>query len=162
LALPLSPEEAAQNHRRLAEKWDSLLKSARLLPGFEDFLLPKKLSTLSSAAKSGPVVVINVHKSRSDALILFSGLDDVIHIPLDSGFYDKAQMLQIALNNELHVAGVRVRDARAGRIAPVNTTDNRRFEMILSSLWTDVVEPVLNGLAFNVRSQSQFDLHITN
>jgi hypothetical protein len=38
----LSLEDAAQNHRRLAEKWDNLLKSARTLPGFEDFLLPKK------------------------------------------------------------------------------------------------------------------------
>jgi PleD family two-component response regulator len=60
--------------------------------------------------------------------------------------------MQRALSNELRVAGVRVREARVGRLA-TSQFNNHTFEMILSSLWTDVVEPVLNGLAFNVRPQ---------
>jgi hypothetical protein len=101
-----------------------------------------------------------VHKSRTDALVLLSGLDDVIHIPLDS-FYNKAQSLQRSLHNELRVAGLRARDARAGRMAPVNF-DGLGFEMILSSLWTAIVEPVLKGLAFNVSLHCNLSLHIAN
>jgi tetratricopeptide (TPR) repeat protein len=160
LGVQLSLEEAAQKHRRLAEKWDNLLKSVRMLPGFEEFLLPKKLLTLERAAESGPVVVINVHQSRTDALVLVSGLDNVIHIPLDS-FYDKVQSLQCSLNNELRVAGLRAPDACSGRMAPVNF-DSWGFEMILSSLWTAIVEPVLKGLAFNVRLHFNLSLHLIN
>jgi hypothetical protein len=103
----ISMEEEAQHHRRLAEKWEALVTKIRDIPGFEDFLQPKKLAQLCRAADAGPVVVVNVHKSRCDALILMAGLDDVMHIPLDGFSYRNAQTLHQSLNQLLLAAQVR-------------------------------------------------------
>ena len=147
---PLSVEEAAQRHRRLAEEWERLVGRVRDIAGFEDFLRPKRFAQLRIAAKAGPVVVINVHQSRCDAFALVDGLDEVVHIPLPAFSYAKAQQLQLHLNQLLSTAGVRVRDIdiRATRLA--TTTKCGGFEFILSNLWSSVVKPVLDGLAFSV------------
>ena len=52
---------------------------------------PKKLAQFCRAADAGPVVVVNVHKRRCDALVLMAGLDDVMHIPLDNFPYKTCQ-----------------------------------------------------------------------
>jgi hypothetical protein len=140
-------ERAAQHHQ-LAEEWETLLTRARDIPGFEDFLRPKKYTQLCHAAKAGPVVVINVHKHRCDAFVLVDGLDEVVHIPLNSFSYEKAEQLHHHLSQLLSTAGVRVRDIRATRIA--TTAKGQGFEFILSSLWSSVVKPVLDCLSITV------------
>ena len=143
-----SMEQVAQDHRRLAEEWEILVKRVQDIPGFEDFLRPRKLAQLQSAARMGPVVVITVHEHRCDALVLMAGLDEVVHIPLDQFSYHKAQQLYRSLNQLLLTAGVRVRDTRATRMA--TTATGGGFRSILSVLWSCVVKPVLDGLAFTV------------
>jgi tetratricopeptide (TPR) repeat protein len=146
--LQLSREEIAQGHRRLAEQWETLVEKAREVPGFEDFLRPKRLRQLCSAADSGPIVVINVHRSRCDALALMAGLDEVMHIPLARFSYEKAQEMHRSLNRLLSAAHVRARDTRA--MKRVATTTGTGFPTILSDLWSYVAKPVLDGLAFTV------------
>jgi len=143
-------EESAQQHRRLAEEWERLVGRVRGIPGFESFLRPKRFTQLHIAAKAGPVAVVNVHKSCCDAFVLVDGLDEVVHIPLPDFSYAKAQKLHLHLNQLLSTAGVRVRDAdfRAMKIA--TTSNHGGFEFILSNLWSSVVKPVLDGLAFAV------------
>lgn len=51
-----------------------------------------------------------------------------------------------SLNKSLSTAGVRMEDTRITRVVSTNTND-RGF---LSNLWTFVVKPVLDGLAFSV------------
>ena len=94
----LSMEEIAQDHHHLAGEWEILVERARGLPGFADFLRPRKLAQLLRAANAGPVVVLNVHECRCDALALVSGLDDIMHIPLDSLSYKTVRALQWQLN----------------------------------------------------------------
>jgi hypothetical protein len=144
----LSIEEIAQGHRRLAEEWDILVKRTRETTGFEDFLQPKKLAQLRRAADSGPVVVVNIHKHRCDALILMTDLDEVMHIPLDRFSYERAQELHLALNQLLSNSGVLARDTRAMR--RVTTVTGTGFPSILLDLWSYVVKPVLDGLALTV------------
>jgi hypothetical protein len=146
----LSMEQIAQGHRRLAEEWERLVERARAIPGFEDFLRPKKLVQLCSAAKAGPMVVINVHKQRCDALVLIPGLDEVMHIPLDGFSYENGQELHQSLNRLLLNAGVRARDVRGPKLVPVS--EHQSFQHILSILWSCIVKPVLDGLAFSVSS----------
>jgi hypothetical protein len=146
----LSMEQVAQGHRRLAEEWERLVERARAIPGFEDFLRPKKLGQLCSAADAGPVVVVNFHEQHCDALVLMPGLDEVMHIPLDGFSYKKGQELHQSLNRLLSTAGVRVRDLREPKL--VATCQDGSFQDILSVLWTCIVKPVLNGLAFSVSS----------
>jgi hypothetical protein len=145
----LSMEESAQHHRRLAEEWERLVGRVRAIPGFEYFLRPKRFTHLRIAAKAGPVVVINVHESRCDAFVLIDSLVEVVHIPLPAFSYAKAQELHLHLNQLLSTAGVRVRDTgiRAMRRA---TSGHGGFEFVLSNLWSSVVKPVLDGLAFSV------------
>jgi hypothetical protein len=147
-------EEAAQRHHRLAEEWEALVARARGIPGFQDFLRPKKFAQLRKASKTGPVIVVNVHERRCDAFVLVDGLDDVVHIPLHGLSYDKARQLHHHLSQILSTAGVRARDTRA--IRRVVTSRAGGFEFILSNLWTSIVKPVLDGLAFYV-SQLVFE-----
>ena len=145
----ISMEEDAQRHRRLAEEWKELVTKTRDIPGFSDFLQPKKLPQLCRAADAGPVVVVNVHEHRCDALVLMAGLDDVMHIPLSKFSYKNAQTLHQSLNQLLQAAQVRAQDTRLGRVQAKTTTDVG-FPSILSNLWSSLVEPVLNGLAITV------------
>jgi hypothetical protein len=127
-----SMEQAAQYHRRLAADWDVLVEKARCMSGFEHFLQPKKFSELSQASRFGPVVVINVSKSRCDALIIMADLDEVIHVPLRDFSYQQAQNLQHSQNKLLKAAGVRMRDSTRGPQMVSTNPDNYGFEEILS------------------------------
>ncbi|KIM81562.1 hypothetical protein PILCRDRAFT_8617 [Piloderma croceum F 1598] len=42
----LSMEQVAQGHHHLAEEWERLVERAQAIPGFKDFLRPKKLVQL--------------------------------------------------------------------------------------------------------------------
>ena len=156
----LSMEQVAQDHRRLAEEWERLVKKARDIPGFEDFLQPKRFTQLCSAAKAGPVVVVNVHQRRCDALVVMAGLGEVLHIPLECFSYEKSEQLHKSLKQLLLTAGVRIcdEDTRAMRRATI--TGSGSFQFILSHLWSSVVKPILDGLAFNVSGSLHFILHI--
>jgi len=144
----LTMEQVAQHHRRLAKEWETLVKRAQSIPGFEDFLRPKKLVQLWRAAQAGPVVVANVDKHRCDALVLMAGLDEVIHIPLDCFSYEKADKLHQSLNELLSAARVRTGDTRHMKCLPNTTSAN--FSSILSDTWSYVVKPVLDVLALSV------------
>jgi len=85
----------------LAEEWEILVKRARDMPGFPRPFQPKKFMQLCSAAHRGPVVVVNVHKRRCDALVIMAGLDEVMHIPLERFSYEKAHHLHQSLNQLL-------------------------------------------------------------
>jgi hypothetical protein len=147
----ISMEEEAQHHRQLPEEWDRLVTKIQQIPGFEDFFQPKKLAQLCKAADAGPVIVVNVHQSRCDALVLMAGIDDVMHIPLDGFSYKNAQTLHQSLNQLLHAAQVHAQYTRLElRRIQVRTTADVGFPSILANLWSSVVEPVLNGLAITV------------
>ncbi|KAK0465798.1 CHAT domain-containing protein [Armillaria novae-zelandiae] len=134
-------EDIAKGQRRLATECDCLVETVRALPGFEDFLLPTKLATLKNAAKFGPVVLINVHRIRCDALVLNPGRDNVFHIPLMSFSYQKAKNLQKLITELLYCSG---------HMLPGYGMSNKDgFMHVLKELWTCIVKPVLDGLAFS-------------
>jgi hypothetical protein len=140
-----SIEQVAQRHRRLADEWDSLVEQARAVPGFDDFLRPKKLPTLLKAAQYGPVITINAHKSRCDALILIPDHDEVIHLPLERFSYDQVVELQSSLHQSLLYANIRKRDVRGAKLV---SRRGSGFDGILRALWSEIVKPVLDTLAF--------------
>ncbi|KAG9090410.1 hypothetical protein FRC06_001093 [Ceratobasidium sp. 370] len=145
-----SHEQSAQQHRRLAEKWDKLLHEARLLDGFDDFLQPKKLPWLTGAAHSGAVAIVNLHKKRADVLAILPNSTNVIHIPLHNFSYDHAVQLRDRLFGSLRHGNLPNRGDRR----PVfhdEESDNAGFEDILASLWTQVVQPVFVALGYTER-----------
>ncbi|KAI0088784.1 CHAT domain-containing protein [Irpex rosettiformis] len=145
----------------LAVEYEKLLEHIRSLEGFGNFLRPKSFSQLIPADISGYVVLVNVHKSRCDALLLHPPRN-VTHIPLPSFSLSRAERLQKQLRsvvnakNKRHGIG-RFQDQadetqvdneehteRGGETAGSDT--NTTMRRILSELWNEVVKPVLKEI----------------
>ncbi|KAE9390268.1 TPR-like protein [Gymnopus androsaceus JB14] len=141
----LNLEEEAQNHRKMAFRYEELLQQIRALDGFTSFLKPKKLSELASAAKHGPVIVVNVDQNQCDALVL-SLSRDIIHVPLPKFSLQMAQNLHIKLISSLHVNGIRI-DRNGDRATRAASGENHdEFTLILKILWLNVVQPILSKI----------------
>ncbi|KAI0083006.1 hypothetical protein BDY19DRAFT_910921, partial [Irpex rosettiformis] len=146
-----SLEGQAQSSHTYALKYEKLITQIRELNGFKDFLLPKTLSQLTDACVSGPVVVINVHKSRSDALILH-GIGDVVCVPLPDLPLSRATDIQRQLWDLLRAKRFLNRsrgemrdedsDERGGRVTAMDTPDMMR--KILADLWNWIVKPIMD------------------
>ncbi|KAJ2926175.1 hypothetical protein H1R20_g10919, partial [Candolleomyces eurysporus] len=107
----ISEEEEAHSHILLAKEWDRLLTTVRTtVPGFKNFLQPTICSDiLQHLPSSGPVVVINVWRTRCDALALLAGLDEPLHIPLPNFSLRKAEAYRHDLTVYLERHGLRAR-----------------------------------------------------
>ncbi|KAF8595178.1 hypothetical protein BDV93DRAFT_576264, partial [Ceratobasidium sp. AG-I] len=150
-----SLEQAAQQHRRLAETWQSILGQARSLPGFESFLCPQKAPKLMGAAQSGPVVIVNIHKSRCDALLLQPGSNMVSHIPL-------ALPYEVALRTRFqveHLVRSRGQDSRYPVFNEPASEDT--FGNTMTVVWTGVIKPVIDFLGYTQSPSSGNLPHIT-
>ncbi|KAG9077601.1 hypothetical protein FRC06_008806, partial [Ceratobasidium sp. 370] len=146
LASSPQTEEDAQVQRRLAEEWDELVNRARNIPDFQDFLRPQKASTLARAAHSGAAVVINVHKTRCDALAFRPGSETVVHVPLPNLSYQNVNTMREQWNAALLACATFQRGVVKDRS---KTPDPRRhFFTVLRSLWTDVAQPILGQLDY--------------
>ena len=67
--------------RRLAKEYGRTLARIRSLSSFSELLHPQKPESLCNTTTSDPVVVINVHQTRCDALI-YSRTRHTSHVPL--------------------------------------------------------------------------------
>ncbi|KAG9091730.1 hypothetical protein FRC06_000438 [Ceratobasidium sp. 370] len=140
-------EDSSQRYRRLAEGWDKLLQEARLVDGFDNFLLPKKLPQLLKAAHSGAVALVNVHEKHCDVLLLQPNSSEVIHLPLPNFSYKLATRLRDQLFRLLRHGDLRIRSVRRP-VFHVEEDDRVGFQDILATLWSGVVEPVLDRLGY--------------
>ena len=152
-----SAESAPANYSKLAIEWDNLVDEIRKIPGFEGFLRAKTFHQLAPAAHEGPVVILNISNSHCDALVLIAEDSaerhvSAINIPLEYFSHEKGKSLFRNLTELLSSAGVRERnDRKSNRKALSRVESDVKFKMILRVLWKDVVKPVIEGLAFQVR-----------
>ena len=92
-------------------------------------------------------MVLNVHEYRCDALALVSGLDDVMHIPLDSLSYETVR----ALHREFNRLFLTDTDSRLMRSMRLTTSaTSAEFANVLSVLWSRIAKPGLDCLALTV------------
>ncbi|EUC60716.1 aromatic di-alanine and TPR containing protein [Rhizoctonia solani AG-3 Rhs1AP] len=153
----MTPEQVAQEHRRLAKEYDEMLTQARALPGFEDFLRPIKLHKLIQAAKYGPIVVINCHEDRCDVLLIIPEQNNVTHIPLTNFTTKKAQHVRSQIDSSLRRQGLRERGVHIRR-----EPGHDEFGSALATLWVDIVKPVFEALGYTVCTNSRqqnFSVH---
>ncbi|KAE9384341.1 hypothetical protein BT96DRAFT_1026920 [Gymnopus androsaceus JB14] len=159
----LNLEEEAQQHRKMAFKYEELLQQIRALDGFTSFLKPKKLSELASAAKHGTVILVNVDQSRCDALVL-SLSRDIIHVPLTTFSLQMAQNLHMNLISSLQINEIRIdrNGDHATRLGLAYGGKHDHFAMILKVLWLNVVQPILSKIE-DVLHESAEDIipHLT-
>ncbi|KAI0083703.1 CHAT domain-containing protein [Irpex rosettiformis] len=162
-----SLEGQAQSSHTYALKYEKLITQIRELDGFKDFLLPKTLLQLTDACVSGPVVVINVHESRSDTLILH-GVGDVVCVPLPDLPLSRATNIQSQLWDLLRAKRFLNRsrgemrdedsDERGGRATAMDPPDMMR--KILADLWNWIVKPIM-GVVLTLVPPSTTLPHVT-
>ncbi|KAG8738401.1 hypothetical protein FRC10_006928 [Ceratobasidium sp. 414] len=146
LALSQPTEQDAQIQRRLAEEWDELVNRARDIPDFQDFLRPRKVSTLARAAHSGAVVVVNVHKTQCDALAFKPGSESVTHIPLPNLSYRDINKMREGWSAALLACATPQRGVVKDRSKAPDP--RRHFLTVLKSLWVDAAQPILERLDY--------------
>ncbi|KAJ2930882.1 hypothetical protein H1R20_g6236, partial [Candolleomyces eurysporus] len=172
----ISLEDEARVHLELANEWEELVSTVRrTVPGFENFLQPSPCSTLlQHLPDSGPIIIINAHEDRCDAIALLAGLDEPFHIPLLSFSQKKAVTYSNALTAHLQLKELRMRGVHADRdeeededngptertMRPsVKKLGNGIICNILESLWKEVVKPILEALGFpRLQSSSETTL----
>ncbi|CAE6458196.1 unnamed protein product [Rhizoctonia solani] len=154
---PSTTEQAGQQRRRLAIEYNRLLTETRKLPGFETFLKPIQANTLVHAARDGPIVVINCHTDRCDALFILPGNEQVGHLALPNFTEENAKQARSDLDLSLRHHHLRERGVRVLG----NSGYEDRIESVLSVLWTNLVKPVLNHLGYMHTVQKEPLPHIT-
>jgi tetratricopeptide (TPR) repeat protein len=130
-------ERAPGGQRQLADALSSVLREIRTQPGFESFGQPPSEAELLREAADGAVVVLNVSRYRSDAILLTG--DGISSLPLPSLAYDTVIS---------HVSTFRqaLRIASQGNTSAERSAAQRRLGQNLRWLWDVVTGPVLNGL----------------
>ncbi|WP_347177105.1 CHAT domain-containing protein [Parafrankia sp. EAN1pec] len=128
-----------ERRRQLADAFDQTIGEIRDLPAFARFLRPPPVQDLTAAAASGPVVVVNVSRFGSHALILTTGgvLEPVPLVALTTeAVYDQADGFLAALDE------VSSPDGGAGGWGAAQ----RRLTDTLGWLWDAATGPVLDRL----------------
>jgi CHAT domain-containing protein len=129
--------------RGLLKERDKLISQIQSLPGFDHFMTSPSFDTLRSAASSGPVIIINHSKPRSDILILIHNTSPSL-IPTPDDFYDRASALEDRLSTS------RVKDG-------LNSSDyDKTLASVLAELYELVGKPVIERLRqLQVQEQSR-------
>ncbi|KAI0083724.1 CHAT domain-containing protein [Irpex rosettiformis] len=159
-----------------ALEYNCIIEEIRSLEGFKNFLQPKRALQLMAACTSSPVIIINVHRSRCDALVLIHN-EDIIHIPLPLFSYDHAGKLHTQLwsfvrrrpkaRNDMHDSDRNDLTERFLTTATGGDTQlDEEVEMraILHDLWAQIVRPIIDALKYKglFKSGPDGDLpHIT-
>ena len=124
--IPVSFEAKMQRYRILSEGWDDTVKKIRQMDGFADFLQAVPFASLLKVAVEGPVIIINISRYRSDAIILRDGGDPVL-VPLPE-----------TLPKVLNEMSSQFTKARASD----GKDSARQILPILRSLWNNIAFPV--------------------
>jgi len=152
LSQRISLQDEAHSHIKLASEWNQLLDEIRCIPAFHDFLRPPQTSDLlKGLPPDGPVILINVHETRCDALALISGFDAPVHIPLNNFTHKLASELRECLRLFLLSRRVLLRDEDRGPrpVFDENIEMQSEIHFILEELWQRVVKPILDGLGYS-------------
>jgi hypothetical protein len=131
---------AAEDRRRLVDQFNTVLAEIRVLDGFASFGLPPATGDLLAQAAYGPVVIFNVSRHRSDALLLTETGVSSVGLPdltIDT-LINRASAFHLAL----HIAtnpDVSSSARKAGQSG---------IREVLEWLWDAAAEPVLDALGY--------------
>jgi hypothetical protein len=137
----VSFEAKMQRHRILSQDWNDTVRKIRQKEGFADFLQAVPFATLQKAAAEGPVIIVNISRYRSDAIIL-RDVGDPVLVPLP-------ETSPNALNR------------LSSQLTKVHASDGkdsaRQILPILRNLWDNIAFPVREQLvALKWRTSHEF------
>ncbi|KEP45287.1 aromatic di-alanine and TPR containing protein, partial [Rhizoctonia solani 123E] len=153
----MAHELAGKQRRQLASDYHNLLARIRQLPGLESFLRPTKTDTLMHLAQSGPIVIINCHSDRCDALFILPGHDEIMHLSLPKFTEEEAKKACSTLEISLRKQRLRQRGVRIIQ----QSGDEDQMGSVLQTLWRNIVEPVLSYLGYMDQVPTEPLPHIT-
>jgi hypothetical protein len=129
---------------RIAE-WNTILNDIRAIPQFCTYLMPRSYSELKEISYKGPVFIINLAITHSDALIIPSPHESIIHIVLPGMTFSRASHLKKRLSKALRISGRQVRERHRE-----HADGNGILCSILAELWRTIAEPILGRLGLAV------------
>jgi len=124
-------EVQMQQNRILLENLQEVLGKIQKIEGFGNFLQAVPFATLQLAAAEGPVILINISKYRSDAIVLHTNNHPIL-----------VTLSNVQPENLIHLAEqlALIQDISAG------TDQSKYISPILHDLWNNIVSPVVNHL----------------
>lgn len=132
--------EQIDRRQQIAHEQDRMLSEIRELAGFEDFQRPLTAQQILDDAGAGPVVVLNVGRYRSDAIIVSKGSIQIVPLPkvTPRTLTDETLALLEALKT---ITGSVILPSRHEQAA------EEKLLTVLDWLWHAVTQPVLNALS---------------
>nr|WP_239135221.1 CHAT domain-containing protein [Streptomyces sp. SID12488] len=131
-------DRAVDDRHRLARDFARTLAEIRSLDEFTSFALPPTTQELLTQAEQGPVVVFNISRYRSDALLL--ARDGITHLELPEltadAVAEKTASFQQALRTTTDTSADRSQRLQAQRV----------ITQVLQWLWDTAAGPVLDAL----------------
>jgi CHAT domain-containing protein len=119
--------------RNLLKERAKLISQIQALPGFDSFLASPSIDAIRSAASSGPVIIINHSRWRSDILVLLHNMPPSL-IPTPDDFFERACALKDKLLDSRQKYGL----------------DSNEYDedlaSVLAELYTLVGQPVIDRL----------------
>ncbi|KAJ7245071.1 CHAT domain-containing protein [Mycena rebaudengoi] len=154
----LAMEAEGAKYEELNKDWNATIEAVRQLPNFEDFMQHKKISALSQAAVSGPIIILITRSSICYALIvtqrepvqciLLSQVNTEtgkflasLSLALSRSNIKAAELLaENAYRNELIDSKVHELQGRlfGGPEGLMDVTSDDIFENLLAELWTSI------------------------
>jgi tetratricopeptide (TPR) repeat protein len=140
-------DAAVVANRQLAVQFESLVKEARLLPGFERFLLHDSYAMLSWTAERCPVVVLLAANNRCAAILIRGQGTVAEHVPFPGITVEQLQKLTRTMND----ANRNARSTRNGRAMRQMRPKGDGAARTLRELWEFIGEPLVNAIGLPVR-----------
>jgi hypothetical protein len=94
-------QKQSENAITIVAERNELLGKIRALPGLNHFLLPKEYIELRQAAQNGPILILNSHKTRCDAVAILNPTSDPLHIPLPDVTVEQLELHKTLLKDAL-------------------------------------------------------------
>ena len=133
---------SADSRWKASVEFDRVLTQIRALPGFDRFRAMRRVEELLPAAAEGPVVLINVARLRSDALIITA--DGVDVLPLEGVDTDEVVHKAGRFLDALHLTA----SDRAAAIG-VDTAAEENLADLLGWLGDRITSPILDRLGYS-------------
>ena len=147
-------KEELQKQFNLEAMFSSLLNKARMVPGFENLLMPKTYDMLMKASGKGPIVVLLGNDSTYAALVVrVTGVDPVFLPALTDVSLEKMIIgLNRAAKNSRSIiqSGGEPEEPNEceDRYGGMRTTQVPVYEHLLSGLWKVIVKPIFEHMGY--------------
>ena len=149
-------QQRLEERRKAARDWDAALDEIRRIEGFEHFLRPVPFTELRAAAAEGPVVLVNISRMGSHALVVNPKggrhpSSEVLAVDLP------AAPLETVADQASILLGALHRSADPAADWGTKEADRHAVFNVLAWSWQAITQPVLNALGHTHTPQGRIE-----